>query len=766
MSFLIFILAVAALFVALKALRDSQPRPGQPTPAERIAGLEERVRDLLYRVWTLEQQRDGVQPQPEAPPAPAPTAAVPTEPVPSAHEPVPSPAWSAAAAAVQGAAVHAAAPLPAPAPRLDLEQRIGARWTTWVGVVAILFAASFFVKWSIENDLIGPRARLGLGLSSGITLLAAGLALHRRRDVPYLSEGLSGLGLGLCYLSLYAGYAYYALLPAGAAFGLMFIVTVLGTGVAVVSERQITAVLALLGGLLTPVLLAQQEPNERVLLGYLFVLDLLVLAIARFRTWTALNRLAWAGTVLLLAPTFLRYPDAPYPVARLVLLSALFLLFLLTPLAHAWGHRARVDEVDLLFVAGTAAGYFWAVYVTLEGWWPLLEAPAAMALAILYTALAGFYRRRVPDDDETVGVLMGVACVFLTLAIPLALKGPWITLAWAAEGAVLLSVAPRLVTPVAAWGGTAALFLAAFRVVGVDKWGSAYWTPVWNATYLAHLVTVAAIVLAGQLALALRPGQLWSLSREGIRSTLWVLASLTLSVVLWREPQGLWPAGLLIAQLLVLGFLARVVPSPAFVVAVPLAAFTVLARTLGADDTMARASAEQLVNVYTLMRVLACVVLAVAGAGLAASGAERYAVPVGRALSGAAGVVLLFVLSQAWTRYLNVAIKDMRGPARSAQASELRWRMQLGLSMLWTVYAAATLAWGFLRRSVALRYAALSLFGLTIVKVFFVDMASVKTAYRMLSLLVLGVVLLLVGLLYQKSSRRPAAPGSPHAGGS
>lgn len=773
MSFLIFVLAVAALIAALKALRDSRPRPGQPTPAERIAGLEERVRDLLYRVWILEQQRGGVQPQPEAPPAPAPTAPAPPAPeplalVPSAHEPLPSPAWSAAAAAVQGAAVHAAAPppAPAPAPRLDLEQRIGARWTTWVGVVAILFAASFFVKWSIENDLIGPRARLGLGLSSGITLLAAGLSLHRRRDVPYLSEGLSGLGLGLCYLSLYAGYAYYALLPAGAAFGLMFIVTVLGTGVAVVSERQMTAVLALLGGLLTPVLLAQEDPNERVLLGYLLVLDLLVLAIASFRTWTALNRLAWAGTVLLLAPTFLRDSDAPYPVARLVLLSALFLLFLLTPLAREWGQRGRIDEVDLLIVAGTAAGYFWAVYVTLDNWWPLLEAPAAMALAILYTVLAGFYRRRVPDDDATVGVLMGVACVFLTLAMPLALKGPWITLAWAAEGAVLLSVAPRLVTPVAAWGGTAALFLAAFRVVSVDKWGSAHWTPVWNATYLAHLLTVAAIVLAGQLALRLRPGQLLRLRLAGLRSTLWVLASLTLSVLLWREPPGLWPAGLLTAQLLMLGFLARVVPSPAFVVAVPLAAFTVLVRTLGADDTMARASAEQLVNVYTLMRVLACVTLAVAGACLAGSGTARHADPVGRALSGAAGMVLLFVLSQAWTRYLDVAIKDMGGPAQSAQASELRWRMQLGLSMLWTLYAAATLAWGFLRRSVALRYAALCLFGLTIVKVFFVDMASVKTSYRMLSLLVLGVVLLLVGLLYQKASRRPATCESPRAGGS
>src|SRR5882724_4164712 len=541
MSFLIFIVSIAALIVALKVLRDSKPLPGQPTAAERIASLEERVRELLFRVWTLERQAGEQQageqpaggqpaatdaaapPEPHVPPAPEPIApAMATPPVTEA-EPALSPAWSVTEAAVQRAV------------GLNLEQRIGARWTTWIGVVAILFAASFAVKLSIENDLIGPRARLGLGLSTGVILLGAGLGLHRRRDVPYLSEGLSGLGLGLCYLSLFAGYAYYNLLQVGAAFALMFIVTVLGTGVAVVTERQVTAVLALLGGLLTPVLLARVEPNERGLLGYLVVLDLLVLAIARFRTWRGLNRLAWAGTVLLLAPVLTRQPEADFPVARLVLLSLLFLLFLLTPLAREWSQGTRGREVDLLVVAGTAAGYFWAVYVTLEGWRPMLEAPAAMALAILYTVLAGLYRRRVSDDEATVAVLMSLACVFLTLAIPLALKGPWITLAWAVEGAVLISIAPRLATPVAAWGGTAALFLAAFHVVALDKWGSAYWTPVWNATFLAHLLTVADIVLAGQLALRLRPGQMRNLSREGLRSTLWVLASLTLSVLLWRE---------------------------------------------------------------------------------------------------------------------------------------------------------------------------------------------------------------------------------------
>jgi uncharacterized membrane protein len=63
---------------------------------------------------------------------------------------------------------------------------------------------------------------------------------------------------------------------------------------------------------------------------------------------------------------------------------------------------------------------------------------------------------------------------------------------------------------------------------------------------------------------------------------------------------------------------------------------------------------------------------------------------------------------------------------------------------------AAALGWGFIRSRAPVRYAALALFGLTVLKVFLVDLAAVRTAYRILSFLVLGVVLLGVSLLYQK----------------
>src|SRR6266545_3861070 len=449
---------------AVSSLASSR-RPSPAGGDERIAALEEQVRGLLYRVWTLEQSAAVAPPdQPRAAAPDRPPAAPPPPPPPSlAPEPV-APAEPVEVLPPPAAAAEEPRPRP-----LDLEQRIGARWSTWVGVVAILFGIGFFLKWSFENDLLGPGARVVLGLVAGLGLLMSGLLLHRRRDVPHLSEGLAGLGLGVLYLSLYGAHAVYGLAGPGATFAGMFAVTLLGALVSVVSNRQITAVLTVLGGLLTPVLLTVERPDERNLLAYLLVLDLLALAVARFRTWPALGRLAWAGSALLFAAVLVREPDSPHPLSRLALVSALFVLFLALPLVQPLAERRRQAEIDLLLVAANAAGYFWAVYVTLEPWHPGAEGAYALALAIVYRLVSADYAARVPDDEATVVVHEGVAWTFLTLAIPLALGGRWVTLAWAAQGVVLLWSAARVQTPVAAWGGLAALLLAAARVVGVDR---------------------------------------------------------------------------------------------------------------------------------------------------------------------------------------------------------------------------------------------------------------------------------------------------------
>ncbi len=755
--------ALVAFVIAVWARSRARGGHASRPSDERVAALEEQVRGLLYRVWMLEQLAGRADvaaraPAPVAPPAaPAAAPAAPAPPVsPAAAEPavVAAPAPSPAAPSDASAA--------APRPSVDLEQRIGARWATWVGIVAILFAVSFFLKWSFDSNLLGPPARVLIGLGLGLLLLATGLALHRRRNVPYLSEGLAGLGLGVLYLSLFGAHAVYGLLGAREAFGALCAVTLLGAVTSVVSSRQITAVLTLLGGLLTPVLLGVERPDERNLLAYLLVLDLLVLAIAQFRTWPSLNRLAWLGTALLLQPILLRPPQ--HALSRLVLLSSLFALFLAVPLLRERRQPLRRGgEVDLLLVVANAAGYFWAVYVTLGSWQLTTRAGFAVALAVIYRAVAADHAARVPEDQATVVVHEGIAWTLLTLAIPLALDGPWVTLAWAAQGVALLWAAARARTPVAAWGGLAALLFAAARVVAVDPYWSTTTVPMWNRTYLIHLLVVAALAWGGALAGRARPERLRRLTPPTMRTLLWTAAPLVLAVLLWREPRGLWPAVLLTAELLVLAGLAASSRSHAFLIATPVVALMLLARTLGQDDALARAAEDSLISAPLLSRVAACLALAVAGCGLARSPAGAPAMALGRMLSGAAALALLVVLSVNWTRYQEVALREAQSLRQGAAASEIRWRTQLGLSVLWTLYAALALAWGFVRRAARLRYAALGLFGLTVVKMLVVDLSEVRTGYRIVSFLILGLVLLGVSLLYQKA-RRPVPKSQPGSG--
>jgi hypothetical protein len=636
---------------------------------------------------------------------------------------------------------------------LALEQRIGARWATWVGVLSLVITVGLLLRWTFENNVIGPAGRVALGLVSGVLLLGAGQALHRRRDLPFLSEGLAGGGLAILYLSLYAAHALYGFIGTGAAFGLMAAVTVLGIVVAVVSGRQATAVLAVLGGLLTPILVSTDHPDERVLLGYLFVLDLLVLGIARYRAWMGLNHLAWAGTVALFLPLLMKQPASPDPVVRLVLLSLLAALFLAVPLFQAWIERRRVIPLDLALVTGNAAAYFSAVYVTLEPFKPTLEAPYAVTLAAVYVLIARRHKLRVPEDDPTVGLHLGIAVVLVTLAFPLAFDGPWVTLAWAAQGVVSVWIAMRRVRSMSALaGGIAVLGCATARAALLDFYWYKADAPIWNVAFAVHLLVVVALAVAGWL--AVRPSGATRgvpLESGDLRSSLWFGAAGLLSVLLWREPTGLWSAGLLILEMLALAWLARARRDPAFVLTTLLLAGIVLARLFIEDADLARGAASSLVNAPLLLRIAACAAIAFAGRQIERSDAMTDAQLLGRILRGVGGVVLLCALSIGWFLHQDVALDAARAEGDGELARHLRWKLQVGLSILWTLYAAAALAWGFVRSIPAVRYGALALFGIVVGKVFLVDLAELQAVYRILSFFVLGLVLLGVSYLYQRS---------------
>jgi uncharacterized membrane protein len=79
-----------------------------------------------------------------------------------------------------------------------------------------------------------------------------------------------------------------------------------------------------------------------------------------------------------------------------------------------------------------------------------------------------------------------------------------------------------------------------------------------------------------------------------------------------------------------------------------------------------------------------------------------------------------------------------------------RWLGQMALSVLWSLYAAVLAAIGFVRRAPAIRWAALSLFALTVIKVMLIDISVLEQLYRIIAFLVLGLLLLVVAWGYHR----------------
>jgi len=98
---------------------------------------------------------------------------------------------------------------------------------------------------------------------------------------------------------------------------------------------------------------------------------------------------------------------------------------------------------------------------------------------------------------------------------------------------------------------------------------------------------------------------------------------------------------------------------------------------------------------------------------------------------------------------LSLEVWDLLGHA-NALGIEGWLAQQLGLSVLWTIYAAALILAGMARHAAMLRWQALALFAVVVAKVFLYDLSILSRFYRIISFLVLGVLLLGVSFLYQK----------------
>ena len=389
--------------------------------------------------------------------------------------------------------------------RRDLESVIAGSWFNWIGIIAVTFGVAFFLKFAFDNQWIGPSARVSLAALAGVALLYVGERL-RRRDLRSYAYVLSGGGLLILYLSVYAAYSLYHLIGHTPALLLMVAVTTTAVLLSVRLNALPVAILGLVGGFLTPVLLSTGVDNEVGLFAYVALLDAGVLAVAYFKRWRSLDFLSFAGTVAMTLGWAFKFFSPEKVWTTLFFLSVFFLLYSLLAIFHnvLRGRPSRWFDVSLAIANATF--YFGLSYVLLTetAFDHTTPATQALLLSIFFTGL--FYTTwRWNSDDRLLRYnYVGAAATFLTVAVSIQLDLQWVTIAWAVEALMLTWVGLRLGETAARHAALAVFCAAVVHWFAWDLPRFAYgvdpsFLPLLNRRALSCAVLVAAIAGAAWL---------------------------------------------------------------------------------------------------------------------------------------------------------------------------------------------------------------------------------------------------------------------------
>ncbi len=421
-----------------------------------------------------------------------------------------------------------------PRSREEWETLIGGKLLNRVGALALVIGVGFFLKYAFDNDWLNETARVVLGGAAGLLLLAGGHRFHRR-GMSVFAQGVTGAGVGILYLSIYAAYDFYHLVPQPAAFLLMAVVTAAALLLSLHYDARAIALLGWAGGFLTPFLLVTAQLNTWGLFVYITLLDAGLIAVMLSRRhWRVLEPLGIVATYA----TYLAWSfraDLPdgfgTALAFLVLWWGLF----------AWLGLYRSTTGDTgkrrwLWIAVTlnAAG-FYVMLMRLsrhtEGIWDFIgiqtvdaqnylaysEGIATVILSLAYFALTARITRNTGNRSAAsghataAGIRATATSVHATVAILLAIRAPlsfftpFVTvIIWAVEALLLFGFGAYRGIRAVRHAGTA---LLALSFVGIFLFGGTYvstlvsgYMPVFSARTAAYWVVGGSLLAcAGML---------------------------------------------------------------------------------------------------------------------------------------------------------------------------------------------------------------------------------------------------------------------------
>lgn len=544
---------------------------------------------------------------------------------------------------------------PPPLKPEEFEVSIGAKWLPRLGMVALVFGIGLFLKYAFEHYWIGPTGRIILGLIGGVLLLLTGEYLESRKYRLY-SKIFTGGGLLVLYLSLWAAHRLYFMIGNIPAFALMCFVTIVAAFFALRYDSLVVAFYTLIGGFITPFLIAPTEfpkiSDLIFILSYIAVLDLGILSLAFFKKWRVLNFGGFLCTAIAYSVIYFSQLKN-YPLyLSLSFLNLYFLIFSFVAFVYNIVRREATLPEDIYLILFNTFFYYGFSYYLLRPGYANLLGLFTFCLAIFCLLLAYLSFAFNPKDKYLVLIFLGICAVFVATGISQQLKQYWITIFWTLEALALV------------WIG--------FKVK--------------------------------------------------------------------EYPHQAYPT-----RILGLAFLIPPLIRLFFVDArIPLAEFT---------PVLNKRVFVFLIYIFTLGLIMKLY----SDHKKEISEGEKNVVPVSVGLTN---FLMIYLVSKEIIDYFGVKIEEIRKTflryawpeqeRKFEKIKSLENQRNMWLSVAWALYSFIIIGIGIAKKYKLLRWIALILFGITILKVFLLDLSFLKGFPRILSFIILGLLLLGVGFVYNK----------------
>lgn len=679
------------------------------------------------------------------------------------------------------------------------EKFVGSKLLTYIGIGILVIGVFIGTKYSIDHNLIQPVTRIILAYVLGIGLL--GFAFKLKKNYELFSAVLLSGAMAIFYFITYIAWSFYELIPQPAAFGLMFVFTGFTVYSAIRYNMQLIAHIGMVGAYGVPFLLSNDSGRIAMFFSYIAVINVGILAISFKRHWKALYYVTFGLTWLIFGSWFwVKFSPSEQLGIALGFATLFFAIFYAVTLSYKLIKKEKFDALDIVLIMFNSAFYYGM------GYYALHTTEAYEQYTGLFTAgngllhfIAAFVIWRTKlADKQLFWFTSGLVLLFITIAFPVQMDGNWVTMAWAMEAAILFWIGRTKQNPFYELFSYPMMLIAFFSVLhdwAMRSFHFGLWDGLndvtvfankWFFTSLVVIASYAVIAMVNRNKRFELPKGITESTRQTVQGISWTLLFVLTYFTFYLEIATYWDQR----------YAMDVMKTP-----VGIGAFQEFATTHDSDLKMFKTI--WLVN-YSLLffslvslfnwrvvkdRVLGMISFSFNTATLflfmflslylVSELRESYLSPAGtNVFPHDSGHLYIRYLSLPFVLFaLIIEFFHLRGACMPKwlrvvfdyvlhysvihllSSELLHWMdvtgndrnsYKLGLSLLWGSYSLFMVVLGIWRKKRYLRISGISLFSVTLLKLFLYDLRQLPTISKTIVFVGLGILLLVISFLYNK----------------